>query len=206
MTGKADAWRAQILRLRESQSAAEEKGSGMQPDNWGNYVFSQTVHANSFYQPGKELSDQLRSVITAGIAGIAPKDSLEDMIAAQMLACHDAAMDCYERAQGEKYSQGRRDYLNQAGKLSRTFAMMLDTLNRHRGKGQQKITVEHVHVHPGGQAVVGIVDAPGGGVNAKAECLPDNRKEAHVSRTSLRSEDAQGDALPAPGDTEKRPV
>jgi hypothetical protein len=35
-------------------------------------------------------------------------------------------------------------------------------LNRPRGKGQQKITVEHVHVR--GQAVVGVVGTPGGGV------------------------------------------
>ena len=31
-------------------------------------------------------------------------------------------------------------------------------LNRHRGKGQQKVTVEHVHVHQGGQAIVGHVE------------------------------------------------
>jgi hypothetical protein len=31
---------------------------------------------------------------------------------------------------------------------------VLDALNRHRGKGQQKVTVEHVHVHEGGQAIV----------------------------------------------------
>jgi hypothetical protein len=29
--------------------------------------------------------------------------------------------------------------------------VLLDALNRHRGKGQQKVTVEHVHVHSGGQ-------------------------------------------------------
>jgi hypothetical protein len=45
--------------------------------------------------------------------------------------------------------------------LSRTFAMLLDALNRHRSKGTQKITVEHVYVHSGGQAVVGIVEEPG---------------------------------------------
>jgi translation elongation factor EF-1alpha len=66
----------------------------------------------------------------------------------------------------------RHEHLNQAGKLSRTFAMLLDTLNRHRGKGQQKITVEHVHVHTGGQAVVGVVEAPGGGVQPKSEDQP----------------------------------
>jgi hypothetical protein len=26
-------------------------------------------------------------------------------------------------------------------------------LQRYRGKGQQKVTVEHVHVHTGGQAI-----------------------------------------------------
>ena len=50
--------------------------------------------------------------------------------------------------------------------------MLLDALNRHRGKGAQKITVEHVHVHTGGQAVVGVVEAPGGGVQPKSEDQP----------------------------------
>jgi len=74
------------------------------------------------------------------------------MIAAQMLACHDTAMARFRDALNSKL-HGRlwHEYLEQAGKLSRTFAMLLDALNRHRGKGQQKITVEHV------QAVVGIV-------------------------------------------------
>ena len=40
---------------------------------------------------------------------------------------------------------------------SRSYAVLLDALNRHCGKGQQKVTVEHVHVHSGGQAVVGMV-------------------------------------------------
>ncbi len=32
---------------------------------------------------------------------------------------------------------------------------------RARGKGQQKVTVEHVHVHQGGEAVVGAVSLDG---------------------------------------------
>ena len=57
-----------------------------------------------------------------------------------------------------------------ANKLSRTYAMLLEALNRHRGKGQQKVTVEHVHVHAGGQAIVGNISAPGG--SAKLEDQP----------------------------------
>ena len=108
-------------------------------------------------------------MITAALAGIAAKDTLEEMIAAQMLACHDAAMDCYGHGQGEKYPHARFKQLTLAGKLSRTFAMLLDALNRHRSKGQQRIVVEHVNIHSGGRAVVGIVDTPGGGGNAKSE-------------------------------------
>src|SRR5215217_8219392 len=67
-------------------------------------------------------------------------------------------------------AEGRRENLAQANKLSRTYAALLEALNRHRGKGQQKVTVEHVHVHEGGQAIVGHVE--GGGVTTKSENQP----------------------------------
>lgn len=41
-------------------------------------------------------------------------------------------------------------------------ATLLEALNRHRGKGQQKVAVEHVHVHAGGQAVVGMMEVKTG--------------------------------------------
>ena len=56
--------------------------------------------------------------------------------------------------------------------LSRTYAALLDALNRHRGKGQQKVTVGHVHVHEGGQAIVGNVESRGGGFASKAKEQP----------------------------------
>ena len=33
---------------------------------------------------------------------------------------------------------GHKDALSQANKLSRTYAVLLDALNRHRGKGHRK--------------------------------------------------------------------
>ncbi len=63
--------------------------------------------------------------------------------------------------------EGYRENLNQANKRSRTYALLLDALNRHRGKGQQKVTVEHVHVHSGGQAVVGVVESSPGATQSK---------------------------------------
>ena len=57
-----------------------------------------------------------------------------------------------------------RESLSQANRLSRTFAALVEALNRHRGKaGQQTVRVEHVTVNEGGQAIVGTVEQPGRG-------------------------------------------
>jgi hypothetical protein len=90
------------------------------------------------------------------------------MMAAQLIAAHSAAMEYYRRAMiGDQTFEGCRDRLNQANKLSRTSTQLLAAMNRHRGKGQQTITLEHAHVHSSGQAIVGTVERPGGGHPAK---------------------------------------
>jgi hypothetical protein len=144
-------------------------------------------------------------MIAAGLPGIGPKDAIEEMVAAQMLACHDAAMDCFKNASRDGLSRAlSQDYLNQGGKLSRTFAMLLDALNRHRGKGQQKITVEHVHVHSGGQAVVGVVEALGGGFQPKSENQPNGKQIAHAPQPAVRSAETKERAsLPGASNAER---
>jgi hypothetical protein len=65
-------------------------------------------------------------VFAAVIAKVAPKAPFEDMITPQMLACRDGAMDCYASALNNAKSLGLgREHLHQAGKLSRTRAMLL---------------------------------------------------------------------------------
>jgi hypothetical protein len=103
---------------------------------------------------------------------------------------------------GEQNFEGRRENLNQANKLSRTWAALLEALNRHRGKGQQKVTVEHVHVYPGGQAIVGMVE-PGGGDRAKLEEQPHAKQLAHAPEPALWSSDTEGDAVPVAGDGQR---
>jgi hypothetical protein len=62
-------------------------------------------------------------------------------MAAQLVAAHNATMECYRRAMiPEQTVEGRSENLNQANKLSRTYVVLLDALNRQRGKGQQKVT------------------------------------------------------------------
>jgi hypothetical protein len=47
-------------------------------------------------------------------------------------------------------------------KLARTFTTQMEALKRYRGTGEQKMVVEHVHVHQGGQAIVGQIPGVGG--------------------------------------------
>jgi hypothetical protein len=105
------------------------------------------------------------------------------MIAAQLIAAHNAAMESYRRAMiGEQTFEGRRENLSQANKLSRTYAALIEALNHHRGKGQQKVTVEHVHVHSRGRAVVGAVETPGEGLLRNQRNNPmQNKLPMHLS-------------------------
>src|SRR5215471_15491286 len=119
---------------------------------------NQTVQALCLKRSDPSTRYEQYSATVAALIGIGPKDELEGMMAAQLIAAHNAAMECYRRGMiSEQTFEGRRECLSQANKLSRTYAVLLEALNRHRGKGQQKVTVEHVHVHAGGQAVVGTV-------------------------------------------------
>ena len=149
----------------EDRKGALKSIGGSQSDHWNNTLSNQAVQALWLkHSDSKECDRQLAATVAA-LIGIAPKDELEGMMAAQLIAAHNAAMECYRRAMlAEQTFEGRRENLNQANKLSRTWAALLDALNKHRGKGQQKVTVEHVHVHQGGQAVVGTIERPGGGV------------------------------------------
>lgn len=44
--------------------------------------------------------------------------------------------------------------------MGKQGSALLKALNRHRGKSQQNVVVEHVHVHEGGQAVVAEGNCP----------------------------------------------
>jgi hypothetical protein len=179
---------------------------GSQSDNWNNTLANQAVQALWVKNSDTKTRDKQLSATVAALVGIAPKDELEGMMAAQLIAAHNAAMECYRRAMiGEQTFEGRSENLNQANKLSRTWATLLEALNRHRGKGQQKVTVEHVHVHAGGQAVVGMVERPGGGDCGKSEEQPHAKQIAHAPESALRGQDEARDAVPVARDGE-RPV
>ena len=106
------------------------------------------------------------------INSVEPKDELEAMLASQMAAVHMATMTMARRlAQVETIPQ--QDSAERAfNKLARTFTAQVEALKRYRTGGQQKVTVEHVNVSDGGQAIVGNVSHGGRGASKKAPTTP----------------------------------
>jgi hypothetical protein len=191
---------AKTHRLDSSNPQLKYIG-GSKFDAWNNTIANQAT--NSIWHghnPNAERTHERQVAALSLLAGISPSDEFEGMLAAQILASHNAAMECYRRAMiAEQTFEGRKENLGQANKLSRTHATLLEALNRHRGKGQQKVTVEHVHVHSGGQAIVGNVE--GGGVRTKSENQP--HALGYAPGQTLRSANAEREAVPVAGDAKQ---
>ena len=98
------------------------------------------------------------------INDIKPKDAVEAMLASQMVATHNAAMQNLARANGLLNSKVYKEIelgskaFNVANKLTRTYTMKMEALQRYRGKGAQKMVIEHVNVNSGGQAIIGNIE------------------------------------------------
>lgn len=109
----------------------------------------------------KSEEEKLRAVVRAVelFESLAPRDGAEGMLALQMVGTHHAALECLRRAMipGQLLPASEHN-LRMAEKMMSLYAKQLETLNRHRGKGQQKMTVEYVNVEAGGQAIVGSVE------------------------------------------------
>lgn len=91
-----------------------------------------------------------------------PEGAAAAALAAQLCALHTGfmrALNAVENATDE----GRREaHLARATKLHRCYIAAFEALEHHRRGGSQRtMRVEHVHVYPGGQAIVGPVQAGG---------------------------------------------
>jgi hypothetical protein len=109
---------------------------------------------------GEDLT-QANKVLSL-VHNLDPRDDLEAMLVAQLVTAHMLAMSCSSKAvHPENSLESKKLNLNYSNRLMRTFALQMAALDKHRGRGQQKMTVEHVHVGEGGQAIIGNVDSSG---------------------------------------------
>ncbi len=116
---------------------------------------------------GATPDEEGMNFMLAVVKGIEPRDQIEAMLAAQMAAVHNATM-TFARRLAHVENIPQQDSAQTAfNKLARTFAAQVEALKSYRSKGEQKMTVQHVHVAEGGQAIVGNVSAPAEGARKK---------------------------------------
>jgi hypothetical protein len=170
---------------------------GSMNDDFNNVLTNQVGNSLWLAHSDSTGRDKLLQAAMAAMVGLGPRDEIEGMLAAQMVAVHNAAMDCYRRAMiSEQTFQGRSENLKYAAKLSRVYVDQMEALARYRGKGQQTVRVEHVTVNAGGQAIVGNVTGGSGG-KRKSEERPDAKHLTHAPGETLPSEiQADRKALP----------
>lgn len=138
---------------------------------WMNAVGTEFVNTSEFIAeqmvllaaPNDKVRSNELSFLTETVMGIAPKDHVEMMLATQMAAVHLMTMNMASKTRKAENSLQQEGYGRQVNQLMRTFAAQIEALKKYRNGGKQHVTVKHVHVHEGGQAIVGNVTKGGGG-------------------------------------------
>lgn len=111
----------------------------------------------------------------ARVHGIGPTNSVEALLAVQMVAIHEQVATMARRMQKTQNLEVAAYAAKTLNNLSRTFGHHAETLQKLRTTpGQQRVVVEHHHYHlapgaiaPGSNAVLG--DVNGGGVQSAIE-------------------------------------
>jgi len=136
-----------------------KKIGGSRNDTWNELLYDQIVGSSWIKRRSPEQEKQLMYATLGALIDIKPADPIEGMLVSQMIATQSAVMECYRLASlPNQQFICQQSYLKQAGQLSRTFATLAESLNRHRGKGhQQNVIVKYVTVEAGAQAIVGNV-------------------------------------------------
>jgi hypothetical protein len=108
--------------------------------------------------PCSGISEIALNASLAMIEAASPRDELEGALAVQMACTHAAAMSVLARLGGGHGTERRVVALGSAAaRLLRAYSAQVEIFRRLRHGGQQLVRVEHVHIHDGGQAIIGNV-------------------------------------------------
>jgi hypothetical protein len=157
-----------VVKSEVDANPFRDMGGSQDPDF--NHVILRETLATIWVPSTENDGPTLRT--RAGMAALRafkPTDEIEGMLAAQAVALHVGAMECFRRSMfpdqpGEFQTKLRKDGAN----LARGMADMVDALDRKRGKRPQVVRVERVVVQDGGRAIVGAV-AAGAGIPGRGE-------------------------------------
>jgi hypothetical protein len=151
---------------------------------------------------GKIDPAELDTVI-AIVSGQQPKNELEAMIVCQMAVTHALTMRSLGNLNRSNEMQQQDSNALTVARLTKAFASQVDALGKLRRGGEQRVVVEHVHIHAGGQAIVGAVTHTGG-----PRALIENQGQPHATTAipvvapdgqEMRSQNPEWEAVPVSG-------
>jgi uncharacterized protein (DUF305 family) len=168
-------------------------------------LVSQILNATHLQPPGQPISEQNLNAAVAAVAGIAPRDEAEAMLAAQMVGVHWTAMELLRKANDRALLN---DASNLAVKLLRTYTAQLEALKRYRSTGEQRVVVQHVNVTADQAAVQvnggGYLAPEGRGAASKPEERAhgpgESQAVAFEPGSPLRCPEPARDVVPVAGD------
>jgi hypothetical protein len=151
------------------------------------------------------------------IASVKPQTELEALLAVQIAATGFASLKFLQLGQRHLEDAYIEVYGGYGTRLLRLQLELIQALDKHRrGRRGNKQTVEvrHVHIHPGGQGVVGIINSlkdgsSDGETGSTAHSSPgleskhNARQISHAPESALRSPNAEPEVVPSAGDAER---
>ena len=140
-----------IIDLKEDNSidvdwAAASKGFGSMDVNFLAGVSSQLANLGS--DPSR-LDANAVAFLASIVAGVAPRDTTEALLATQMAAIHNSVILMTTRLTRARTIAEQDSAERALNKLARTFALQVEGLARYRNGGRPKVVVEHVTVAGG---------------------------------------------------------
>jgi len=163
--------------------------------DFGNGLIDQLANAGS---QGGQINERGLNFMLSVVKGIHPKDQIEAMLAAQMAAVHMATMTFARRLQHVDNIPQQDSAERAFNKLARTYATQMEALKRYRTGGEQKVTVQHVSVQEGGQAIVGnVTQSPRETAPEKVAASPPALTDARTAPMPIIEEDKARVRIPA---------
>ncbi len=141
-------------RIEEKQINAIDTKTQAQENFNKRLIHNNAIATNNIRSENFDL-DKAREKSNEAMVALNAQSGLQSMLASQMLSIHELQQTTMAFANGTSDFELKKYYTNSAIKLANCFTQQASVLAKLQGVGGQKIIVERVDVHQGGQAIVG---------------------------------------------------
>src|ERR1700737_1837183 len=156
-----DQWKAPTPDLVGHRQRLREALGNTLSDEFVDVILGKLVEA---VRPGlyDQLEEATLNAALATIDSMQPRSELQALLAVQIIAIGFAGLRFLRQSHRNMTEDFINVYGNYAIKLLRLQNDMIQTFERYRRGNKQTVEVRHVHIHSGGQGVVGIINPPDG--------------------------------------------